>query len=479
MLEPVLKNPWVRAVGALVGVLLLVLMGYLLSAVLVPLFFACIVAYMYNPVVELFEKRLFRRWKNKDRARTIGTAVVTITLLLVTLSFPLIVLPSMYTEAQRLIDSAAQDINDRWLDEILDRLPLKQFVVFMQWAPEPEPARPLESITKAEEGIWAPIGMDAKQELVLRAAPESEDGEMRLLAQDLPEPRSLAGPKVEGETDETTGNDDEEGETEGDFDERAILAEKIGKLVKDNAAQLIRTHTASLAETGQRAGASAVGIFASLSAFIMNIVLLVGNLALFAFVTIYLLKDYDRLMEGADRLIPPRHRNKVHEIMHRIDLQLRSFLRGQLMVCACLGTMYAVGMKISGVPFAIPIAIFGALASFIPYVGLVLTMLIAIVLTLLQYGFDWHFAGMLLTFFIAQQLEGNFLTPKILGSQVGLNPVWVILAIMVFSSALGFLGLLLAVPIAAVLKVLVNEGVDLYKRSVLFEGPPPPAAPAS
>lgn len=477
MLEPVLKNPWVRAVGVLAGLLLLILMGYLLSAVLVPLFFAFIVAYMFNPVVELIEKHLFRRWKNKDRARTVGTAVVTITLLLLVLSFPLIVLPSMYTEAQHLIDSAAQDINDKWLNEILDRLPLKEFVIFMQWAPEPEPARPIESISRAEEGVWAPIGLDTKQELVLRAAPDTESGEMRLSAQDVAAPKTLAGPKLEGEPDLPPEDEVKEEEEDG-FDERAILAEKIGQLVKDNAVQLIRTQTQSLAAAGQRAGASAMGIFASLSAFIMNIVLLVGNLALFAFVTIYLLKDYERLIEGTDRLIPPRHREKVHEIMHRIDLQLRSFLRGQLMVCACLGTMYAVGMKISGVPFAIPIAIFGALASFIPYAGLVLTMLLATVLTLLQYGFDWHFAGMLLTFFIAQQLEGNFLTPKILGSQVGLSPVWVILAIMVFSSALGFLGLLLAVPIAAVLKVLVSEGVELYKKSVLFEGPPP-EAPAS
>lgn len=477
MLEPVLKNPWVRAVGVLAGLLLLILMGYLLSAVLVPLFFAFIVAYMFNPVVELIEKRLFRRWKNKDRARTVGTAVVTITLLLLVLSFPLIVLPSMYTEAQHLIDSAAQDINDKWLNEILDRLPLKEFVIFMQWAPEPEPARPIESISRAEEGVWAPIGLDTKQELVLRAAPETESGEMRLSAQDVAAPKTLAGPKLEGEPDLPPEDEVKEEEEDG-FDERAILAEKIGQLVKDNAVQLIRTQTQSLAAAGQRAGASAMGIFASLSAFIMNIVLLVGNLALFAFVTIYLLKDYERLIEGTDRLIPPRHREKVHEIMHRIDLQLRSFLRGQLMVCACLGTMYAVGMKISGVPFAIPIAIFGALASFIPYAGLVLTMLLATVLTLLQYGFDWHFAGMLLTFFIAQQLEGNFLTPKILGSQVGLSPVWVILAIMVFSSALGFLGLLLAVPIAAVLKVLVSEGVELYKKSVLFEGTPP-ETPAS
>jgi predicted PurR-regulated permease PerM len=141
--------------------------------------------------------------------------------------------------------------------------------------------------------------------------------------------------------------------------------------------------------------------------------------------------------------------------MSRIDIQLRAFLRGQAMVCAFLGMFYAVGLMVCGVPFAIPLA---------------LTVGPAVVLTLLAHGVDWHLIGVVVTFVVAQVLEGNFLTPKIVGSQVGLGPVWVILAIMVFSSALGFVGLLLAVPIAAVLKVLVGEGVELYRSSSFFSG---------
>ncbi|MCC6144877.1 MAG: AI-2E family transporter, partial [Candidatus Hydrogenedentes bacterium] len=145
------------------------------------------------------------------------------------------------------------------------------------------------------------------------------------------------------------------------------------------------------------------------------------------------------------------------------------FLRGQGIVCLGLGVMYLVGFLISGVPFAVPLAIFGGVASFVPYLGFILTVGPALFLTLLEYGFDWHLLGVVGTFVVAQAIEGNLLTPKVMGAQVGLGPVWVILAIMVFSGALGFLGLLLAVPTAAVLKVLVVEAVRCYKESSLYQ----------
>ncbi len=121
----------------------------------------------------------------------------------------------------------------------------------------------------------------------------------------------------------------------------------------------------------------------------------------------------------------------------------------------------------------------GGAVSFVPFLGLALTIGPAVLLTLLNYGFDWHVIGVVATLLIAQGLEGNVITPRIMGQQVGLAPVWVILAIMVFGSTLGFTGLLLAVPIAAVLKVLVVEGHAEYLKSEFFTDPgesiPPPA----
>ena len=131
------------------------------------------------------------------------------------------------------------------------------------------------------------------------------------------------------------------------------------------------------------------------------------------------------------------------------------------------------GYTICDVPFALLIALFGTIASLVPYLGVAMTVIPALVMVFLRHGLDWHIVGVLITFALAQGLEGNVLTPKIVGDKVGLHPVWVILAILVFGSALGFLGVLIAVPLAASLKVLVLEGVQYYKKSPLFEGASP------
>jgi predicted PurR-regulated permease PerM len=202
---------------------------------------------------------------------------------------------------------------------------------------------------------------------------------------------------------------------------------------------------------------------------LLNAVLFLANFALFAFVAGYLLKDFDGLVTAARELIPPRYRPKAVEIFTKIDHQLRSFVRGQVTVCLFLGMFYAVGLLICDVPFALLIALFGTVASLIPYLGVAMTVIPALGMVFLRHGLDWHIVGVIGTFVLAQGLEGNILTPKVVGDQVGLHPVWVILAIMVFGSALGFLGVLIAVPLAAALKVLVVESVQYYKSSPVFE----------
>src|SRR5690606_13684673 len=147
---------------------------------------------------------------------------------------------------------------------------------------------------------------------------------------------------------------------------------------------------------------------------------------------------------SARDLVPPRYRPKTVEIVEKIDHQLRSFIRGQVTVCLSLGLMYAIGLTICDVPFALLIALFGTVASLVPYLGVAVTLIPALLMAYLGHGFDWHFVGVLITFAVAQGLEGNVLTPNIVGDKVGLHPVWVILAILVFGSALGFLGILIA-----------------------------------
>lgn len=251
---------------------------------------------------------------------------------------------------------------------------------------------------------------------------------------------------------------------------REILAVNVGQFVKANAVELVRGLAPGVRAAGGSAGAAAMHVVTSLGRAGVNTLVFLGNLLLFGFVTAYLLRDFDRLTASAEGLTPPGYRGRIGHFLSKIDLQIRGFLRGQLTVCLMLSVMYMVGLLIVGVPFAVPIGLIGGLANFVPYLGGAATVLVASILVLLQYGADWHILGVLGVIAVSQSIEGTLLTPKIVGEQVGLNPVWVILSIMVFGTWLGFLGLLLAVPIAAVLKVVVEEALVPYKRSALFTG---------
>ena len=386
MLKPVLENPWVRAVGALLALVAVGALCFFLKPVLVALFLAFLVAYVLDPVVDFFEARRVSRSVAIGALAALGFCALA--------SVPLYVLPRVVAEADALISSrsASSDVDagmaDR-LDGLLDRLPLEQLVKAAGWV-EPDA-----------------VNVDA----------------------------------------------------------RAVVAEKVGAFAKAHASQLTR----AVFSAGGTGATTAVSVFASVGRGTVGVLAFLGNLVLFTFVAGYLLKDFDAVVRGAKALVPPRYRGRTFDVVRQIDKQIRGFLRGQAVVCLCLGVMYGIGLVISGIPFAILIAAFGGVASFVPYLGLILTIGPALALGLLQHGLDWHVVGVIVTFAVAQTVEGSFLTPKIVGDQVGLNPVWVILAIMVFSSALGFLGLLLAVPIAAALKVLVAESVAYYRRSPLFE----------
>ncbi|GAB4348362.1 MAG: AI-2E family transporter [Candidatus Abyssubacteria bacterium] len=210
---------------------------------------------------------------------------------------------------------------------------------------------------------------------------------------------------------------------------------------------------------------------AVLSGIISRTVGLVGfivNFLLFAVVSVYLLRDFRKITAHAEDLIPPARRESVLDIVGKIDANLKSFFRGQLLVCTILTVLYLIGLIIVGVPFALPIAIVGGYGQIVPYLGTALAILPAALIALVEYTDFWHPAGALAVFVIGQTLEGTVITPKIMGERVGLHPVVVILAILIFSQLMGFLGLLLAVPLAAALKVMVVEAYHRYKHSGLY-----------
>jgi len=190
----------------------------------------------------------------------------------------------------------------------------------------------------------------------------------------------------------------------------------------------------------------------------------------FIVVTVYLLKDFPKILTFLSGLIPRHYFSLVRGVVMEIDRHLRSFFRGALTVSAVLSVIYLIGLLFLRVPFSYVISVVAGLANIIPYCG----PFLGAALSLLVTWFTFHSPGKLLAilclFLFAQILDNTILTPRIVGGKVGLHPVWIIFSIMACGAFLGFFGILLAVPIAATIKVILSEILKRYKTSAVFTG---------
>ena len=199
-------------------------------------------------------------------------------------------------------------------------------------------------------------------------------------------------------------------------------------------------------------------------------------------VAFYLLLDWDRMVAEVDALLPREHQPTIRRLAREVDETLAGFLRGQGTVMLILGVYYAGALMIAGLNFGLVVGFLAGLTSFIPYVGAIVGGGLAIGLALFQFWGEWTMIAVVAAiFFSGQMLEGNVLTPKLVGGSVGLHPVWLLFALSVFGAAFGFVGLLAAVPLAAVLGVITRFAIERYRASSLYLGadatePTPPLA---
>ena len=192
-------------------------------------------------------------------------------------------------------------------------------------------------------------------------------------------------------------------------------------------------------------------------------------------VAFYLICDWDRMIAAVDRLIPVPQRETVRRLGREIDATIAAYVRGQSGLCLILGSYYATGLTFAGLSFGLLIGVISGLISFIPYVGSLTALILSLGVALAQFAPDWTriviVAGIVL---FGQFLEGNVLAPKLVGKSVGLHPVWLIFALFAFGYLFGFVGLLLAVPLAAGSRVLIRFALSRYFASPLYTGNPPP-----
>jgi predicted PurR-regulated permease PerM len=188
-------------------------------------------------------------------------------------------------------------------------------------------------------------------------------------------------------------------------------------------------------------------------------------------VAFYLLIDWDRMIAVVDSWVPVRFRPTVRRLAQEIDHSVAGFIRGQASVCLILGTFYAVGLSLIGLNFGALIGMTAGLLSFIPYVGSLTGLILSVGVAIVQFWPDWTWiAATLAVFVVGQFVEGNILSPKLVGASVGLHPVWLMFALLAFGSLFGFVGLLLAVPLAAAVGVLVRFALERYLESTLYHG---------
>jgi predicted PurR-regulated permease PerM len=243
----------------------------------------------------------------------------------------------------------------------------------------------------------------------------------------------------------------------------------LKRLVGDN---LVGTDK-SVGDLMNQAMVYLTGVLASLWAKGQALISIFSLVIVTPVVAFYLICDWDSMTSAVDSLIPLPQRETVRALGREIDATISAYVRGQSGVCLILGSYYAVGLTLAGLSFGLLIGVVSGLISFIPYLGSLTALVLSLGVAVAQFFPDWSpiliVAGVVL---VGQFLEGNVLAPKLVGDSVGLHPVWLMFALFAFGYLFGFVGLLLAVPLAAAGGVLTRFAIRRYRESPLYTGSP-------
>ncbi len=230
---------------------------------------------------------------------------------------------------------------------------------------------------------------------------------------------------------------------------------------------------ALLQEHWQSAGGAAAAVLGYVSRSSFAVIGWAANLLLLPVLTFFFLRDWDLIVGRVRALIPLAHLDTVQRLARESNDVLGGFLRGQLLVMLALGVLYAVGLQLVGLDLGILIGLVAGILTFVPYLGPASIVVLGGIAALMQFG-DWqHLAGVAGVFAVGQIIESFLLTPMLVGDRIGLHPMAVIFAVMGGGALFGFLGMLLALPVAAVVNVLLRYAHTRYRSSRLYAGDTP------
>ena len=400
--QKVFENVWIRALAILCALALFFALCYFLKGILISLFLAFTIAYIFDPAVDFISRRKFV-FTQKCVPRGLAVAI------LLTLVF--LIMGGLLTYTVPKTVSGIQRVGTK----LKEQYPKYQEKV----------ERIIEEYGDTEVGIFL---------------------KTKLHIETIKEEKIKDGKSQEQEAKEVT--------TKESDDAKYRIPEPVLKMKKyvPQALNFV------------------LGIVKNIFYSTFGFFGIVMNVVVFGVVMVYLLKDFDVTMSKGKELLPVSKKEKVSHIISKIDENLKAFFRGQMTVCVILSIIYGIGLTIIGIPMSFLLAILGGFGNMIPYVGIGFGLIPAIILAFIQFQDITHILLVGLVFGIGQFFEGTLITPKIVGTKLGLHPVAIILAILICGQILGFLGLLLAVPIASIVKVLIDEGIVKYKDTKLFKG---------
>lgn len=260
------------------------------------------------------------------------------------------------------------------------------------------------------------------------------------------------------------------------------LEQRIEPLVQHVQSLLPADQVAKLHEgvVGMLGDAASWGVKIVKSVLTSSLALInvVSLLVITPVVAFYLLRDWDGIVETVDCWLPRQHADTIRSLADQIDEMLAGFVRGQAMVCLLLGSFYAIGLSVIGLDLGLVVGLGAGIASVIPYAGTIAGFVISVGLAFAQFSDLWS-VGLVAGVFVAGQfLEGYVLSPLLVGERIGLHPVWLIFALLAGGGLFGFVGVLLAVPVAAVIGVLARHFLARYLDSALYLGGNPDPGPS-
>lgn len=421
--QKILENAWVRFMLICFSIIIFLILCYVLRGPLVSLFLAFIVAYVFNPVVNLFE-RLQWPFSRKHIQRGFGIVFLIIAILLFTSGFLAYVIPKTTHGFYRLSGI------------VKERYPA--YLEVIEGLIERYGGREIAQLVK-------PILQDRIEKT------KSNEGEKQQEQEAAEESKSL---------------EEKMQETREVFTEPEKPIKKEVQMQRRRLAEIVNEYKKYFPQVMDFLFNVIKNIFYGTFGFFSIAI----NFIIFGVVSIYLLKDFNVLTQKIRDIFPLTARDKIIDILLRIDHNLRFYLRGQTITCLILSFVYSIGLTIAGIDLAFLIGFIGGFGNLLPYVGTGIGIFLASVIALFEYHDFKHLLYIIITFIIGQSLEATVITPRIMGRQLSLHPVIVIISILIFGQLWGFLGLLLAVPIAATLKVLIDEFIAFYKTSKYYTG---------